>query len=59
MLSPFGFRVLQSQMILGLQLKKFIFCRYLELKYNLFDGNVKCIVTQFAIETLQKCFKLQ
>lgn len=59
MLSPIGFRVLQSQMILGLELKKFILYGYLELKYNLFDGNIKCIVTQFAMETLQKHFKLQ
>lgn len=59
MLSPIGFRVLQSQMILGLVLKKFILYRYLELKYNLFDGNIKCIVAQFAMETLQKHFKLQ
>lgn len=59
MLSPIGFGVLQSQMIPGLQLKKIILYRYLELKSNLFDGNIKCIVTQFAMETLQKHFKLQ
>jgi len=46
-------------MILGLELKKRILYRYLELKYNLFDGNIKCVVTQFAMEVLQKHFWLQ